>query len=163
MLRSVLAKLGVGHNSRREFIFDLHAHFLAKDTAAAASVETEIKIGTDRPQALFAEVDREVNEQLLALLHRCKASVSGASDAGVSISRSNAGVNGASAGQGVFATEPLARGRVVALYPGSVYSPEELRNCGGTAEIDPTHDNEYIIFTNQGMLFDGRAAQPDTA
>lgn len=131
-------------NRRTEFIEALHSHFLQKDIRSASRVSGDT----------FANVDKDVNEQILALLTRCKAQ--GSMDScSVSVRASSLG------GLGVFATTALHRGSVVALYPGEVHSPADLRNAGGSAGLDPTFTNEYVMFSNTGMLFNG-GIQPES-
>jgi len=56
------------------------------------------------------------------------------------------------AGAGLFASQDLVAGTVVALFPGSVYFPEEVKQLGGGAEV--FDDTDYLIVRHDGVFID---------
>ena len=66
---------------------------------------------------------------------------------------------GGNGGRGVFAAADIAAGRVISLYPGQVYTAQQLMELGGSAAIDPHCENEYLFFRIQdGVCYDASPA-----
>eukprot|EP00936_MAST-01D_sp_MAST-1D-sp1_P002352 g2352.t1 len=131
---------------RRCYLEALHKHVMTADTQAMAAV-----LGTS---AVAADVDAEVRRQVLALLDRAGCGASAADP--LRVMMSPIGGNG---GRGVFAAADIAAGRVISLYPGQVYTAQQLMELGGSAAIDPHGENEYLFFrTRDGVCYDASPA-----
>ena len=159
-LRSIFRS---GANARGEFIDSLHEHMAAQDLASAIAA-LSIK-GSGDDAALSVEIGvlsrtmrllngLEFDELEFPLVVKpspvCTAAVAVPSDgSGGSNSNSSSG------GVGVFASAPIPAGRIVATYPGAVYTASQLRSLGGSRYVDPRGLNEYIMFrSSDGACFD---------